>query len=201
MTLLPRRVLARRRPVTAASIPQAAFQTTGSLRGPALHDAVPHAFSHALSTGSRPYRPATVSHHVRACEAGLQQRRQAKLEKWGDRDVHRSCPRQACMKSEAMSSNRQRMPRWAASASMPADNGSSVRSRAAARSIAALAAGQDTRHRLDWHPAAHDRLDTIAPSARSRNLTVPVGSSWLAAQTEEDFSSAPGAIQGESNDR
>lgn len=201
MVLLPRRALARRRPVAAASVPQAAFQTTAALHGIALHDAAPHAFSHAFSTGSRPYRPATVSHHVRACEARLQQRRQAKLETWVDRDVRRSCPRGACMASGAMPSNRQRMPRRAATASTQAGSGSSVRCRPAARSIAALAAWQVTRCRPDWHLAAHDRPDRIAPSSRLRSMTVHIEPSWLATQTEDDLSSAPGAMQGESNDR
>lgn len=66
-----------------------------------------------------------------------------------------------------------------------------------ARGMAALTLSQDGTHYFDLHHTPNDTLDKIDPEALAQNVAVYAVFSYLAAQADGDFGSAPGAFADE----
>ncbi|MBN8923013.1 MAG: aminopeptidase [Rhodanobacter sp. 68-29] len=66
-----------------------------------------------------------------------------------------------------------------------------------ARGMAALTLDQDATRYFDWHHTPNDTLDKIDPDQLAQNVAVYAAFSYMAAQAEGDFGSAPGAFAGD----
>ncbi len=66
-----------------------------------------------------------------------------------------------------------------------------------AKGMAALSLTQDGTHYFDWHHTANDTLDKIDPKELAHNVAVYAAFSYMAAQANGDFGSAPGAFAGD----
>ena len=60
--------------------------------------------------------------------------------------------------------------------------------------MAVIGPGQDGTRYFDWHHTANDTLDKIDPADLAQNVAVYAVFSYLAAQADGDFGSAPGAF-------
>lgn len=78
-------------------------------------------------------------------------------------------------------------------AGRPGGGGSDL-SQMHARGMAALTLNQDATHYFDWHHTSNDTLDKIDPKELAQNVAVYAAFSYMAAQAEGDFGSAPGAF-------
>ena len=63
-----------------------------------------------------------------------------------------------------------------------------------ARGMAALSLTQDGTNYFDWHHTANDTLDKIDPQQLAQNVAVYAVFSYMAAQADGNFGSAPGAF-------
>ncbi len=63
-----------------------------------------------------------------------------------------------------------------------------------AKGMAALSLTQDGTHYFDWHHTANDTLDKIDPAELAQNVAVYAAFSYMAAQADGNFGSAPGAF-------
>jgi len=66
-----------------------------------------------------------------------------------------------------------------------------------AKGMAALTLDQDATRYFDWHHTANDTLDKIDPRKLAQNVAVYAAFSYMAAQADGDFGSAPGAFAGD----
>ncbi|WP_426661461.1 M20/M25/M40 family metallo-hydrolase [Rhodanobacter aciditrophus] len=66
-----------------------------------------------------------------------------------------------------------------------------------ARGMAALTLDQDATRYFDWHHTANDTLDKIDPQQLAQNVAVYAAFSYMAAEADGDFGSAPGAFAGD----
>ncbi|HZX72712.1 MAG TPA: M20/M25/M40 family metallo-hydrolase, partial [Rhodanobacter sp.] len=78
-------------------------------------------------------------------------------------------------------------------AKRPGGGGSDL-SQMHAKGMAALSLTQDGTHYFDWHHTANDTLDKINPKELAQNVAVYAAFSYMAAQADGDFGSAPGAF-------
>ncbi|KRE89825.1 aminopeptidase [Frateuria sp. Soil773] len=62
------------------------------------------------------------------------------------------------------------------------------------KGMAALSLTQDGTSYFDWHHTANDTLDKIDPKELAQNVAVYAAFSYMAAQADGDFGSAPGAF-------
>lgn len=62
------------------------------------------------------------------------------------------------------------------------------------KGMAALSLTQDGTYYFDWHHTANDTLDKIDPKQLAQNVAVYAVFSYMAAQANGDFGSAPGAF-------
>lgn len=65
------------------------------------------------------------------------------------------------------------------------------------KGMAALSLTQDGTHYFDWHHTSNDTLDKIDPKELAQNVAVYATFSYMAAQADSDFGSAPGAFAGD----
>jgi hypothetical protein len=65
------------------------------------------------------------------------------------------------------------------------------------KGMAALTLTQDGTNYFDWHHTANDTLDKIDPKQLAQNVAVYAAFSYMAAQADGDFGSAPGAFAGD----
>ncbi|MFC5581615.1 M20/M25/M40 family metallo-hydrolase [Rhodanobacter terrae] len=68
------------------------------------------------------------------------------------------------------------------------------------KGMAALTLTQDGTHYFDWHHTPNDTLDKIDPKQLAQNVAVYAAFSYMAAQADGDFGSAPGAFAGDGAD-
>lgn len=66
-----------------------------------------------------------------------------------------------------------------------------------AKGMAALTLDQDATRYFDWHHTPNDTLDKIDPQQLAQNVAVYAAFSYMAAQADGDFGSAPGAFAGD----
>jgi hypothetical protein len=78
-------------------------------------------------------------------------------------------------------------------ATRPGGGGSDL-SQMHGKGMAALSLTQDGTDYFDWHHTAADTLDKIDPKELAQNVAVYAAFSYMAAQAEGDFGSAPGAF-------
>lgn len=81
-------------------------------------------------------------------------------------------------------------------ASRPGGGGSDL-SQMHGKGMAALSLDQDATYYFDWHHTANDTLDKIDPQKLAQNVAVYATFSYMAAQADGDFGSAPGAFAGD----
>jgi hypothetical protein len=62
------------------------------------------------------------------------------------------------------------------------------------KGMAALSLDQDATYYFDWHHTANDTLDKIDPQQLAQNVAVYAVFTFMAAQADGDFGSAPGAF-------
>ncbi|MEP6939850.1 MAG: M20/M25/M40 family metallo-hydrolase [Rudaea sp.] len=65
------------------------------------------------------------------------------------------------------------------------------------KGMAALTLTQDGTHYFDWHHTANDTFDKVDPKDLAQNVAVYAAWTYLAAQADGDFGSAPGAFKKE----
>ncbi|GLQ47754.1 peptidase M28 [Dyella lipolytica] len=65
------------------------------------------------------------------------------------------------------------------------------------KGMAALTLDQDATYYFDWHHTANDTLDKIDPQQLAQNVAVYAVFTYMAAQADGDFGSAPGAFAGD----
>ena len=65
------------------------------------------------------------------------------------------------------------------------------------KGMAALTLTQDGTNYFDWHHTPNDTLDKIDPKQLAQNVAVYAAFSYMAAQADGDFGSAPGAFAGD----
>ncbi|OOG62093.1 aminopeptidase [Rhodanobacter sp. B04] len=65
------------------------------------------------------------------------------------------------------------------------------------KGMAALSLTQDGTYYFDWHHTSNDTLDKIDPKQLAQNVAVYATFSYMAAQANGDFGSAPGAFAGD----
>jgi hypothetical protein len=65
------------------------------------------------------------------------------------------------------------------------------------KGMAALSLTQDGTYYFDWHHTANDTLDKIDPKQLAQNVAVYATFSYMAAQADGNFGSAPGAFAGD----
>ena len=65
------------------------------------------------------------------------------------------------------------------------------------KGMAALSLDQDATDYFDWHHTANDTLDKIDPKQLAQNIAVYATFSYMAAQADGDFGSAPDAFAGD----
>lgn len=78
-------------------------------------------------------------------------------------------------------------------ATRPGGGGSDL-SQMHAKGMAALSLTQDGTKYFDWHHTPNDTLDKIDPAELAQNVAVYAAFSYMAAQANGDFGSAPGAF-------
>mgnify|MGYP001553070047 FL=1 len=78
-------------------------------------------------------------------------------------------------------------------ATRPGGGGSDL-SQMHAKGMAALSLIQDGTKYFDWHHTANDTLDKVDPQELAQNVAVYAAFSYMAAQADGDFGSAPGAF-------
>ena len=78
-------------------------------------------------------------------------------------------------------------------AKRPGGGGSDL-SQMHAKGMAALSLTQDGTKYFDWHHTANDTLDKVDPQELAQNVAVYAAFSYMAAQADGDFGSAPGAF-------
>ncbi len=78
-------------------------------------------------------------------------------------------------------------------AKRPGGGGSDL-SQMHAKGMAARSLTQDGTHYFDWHHTSNDTLDKIDPKQLAQNVAVYATFSYMAAQADGDFGSAPGAF-------
>ena len=78
-------------------------------------------------------------------------------------------------------------------ANRPGGGGSDL-SQMHAKGMAALSLTQDGTHYFDWHHTANDTLDKVDPAELAQNVAVYAVFSYVAAQADGNFGSAPGAF-------
>jgi hypothetical protein len=78
-------------------------------------------------------------------------------------------------------------------AKRPGGGGSDL-SQMHAKGMAALTLDQDATRYFDWHHTSNDTLDKIDPQKLAQNVAVYAAFSYMAAQADGDFGSAPGAF-------
>jgi hypothetical protein len=78
-------------------------------------------------------------------------------------------------------------------AKRPGGGGSDL-SQMHAKGMAALSLTQDGTKYFDWHHTANDTLDKVDPQELAQNVAVYAAFSYMAAQANGDFGSAPGAF-------
>jgi hypothetical protein len=78
-------------------------------------------------------------------------------------------------------------------ATRPGGGGSDL-SQMHGKGMAALSLTQDGTDYFDWHHTAADTLDKIDPKELAQNVAVYAAFSYMAAQADGDFGSAPGAF-------
>jgi hypothetical protein len=66
-----------------------------------------------------------------------------------------------------------------------------------ARGMAALTLDQDATYYFDWHHTSNDTLDKVVPAELAQNVAAYAAWTYMAAQAEGDFGSAPGAFKGD----
>jgi len=81
-------------------------------------------------------------------------------------------------------------------AKRPGGGGSDL-SQMHAKGMAALTLTQDGTHYFDWHHTSNDTLDKIDPKELAQNVAVYAAFSYMAAEADGDFGSAPGAFKGD----
>ncbi|GLQ96881.1 M20/M25/M40 family metallo-hydrolase [Dyella mobilis] len=81
-------------------------------------------------------------------------------------------------------------------AKLPGGGGSDL-SQMHLKGMAALTLSQDATHYFDWHHTANDTLDKIDPQQLAQNVAVYAVFTYMAAQADGDFGSAPGAFAGD----
>ena len=64
-----------------------------------------------------------------------------------------------------------------------------------AKGMAALTLNQDATHYFDWHHTPNDTLDKVDPKELAQNVAVYAAWTYMAAQADGDFGSAPGAFK------
>jgi Zn-dependent M28 family amino/carboxypeptidase len=69
-----------------------------------------------------------------------------------------------------------------------------------AEGMAALSLTNDGTRYFDYHHSADDTLDKVDPEQLAQNVAVYVAWSYMAAQADGDFGSAPGAFKAEAED-
>jgi Zn-dependent M28 family amino/carboxypeptidase len=62
------------------------------------------------------------------------------------------------------------------------------------KGMAALTLTQDGTYYFDWHHTANDTFDKVDPKELAQNVAVYAAWTYMAAQAEGDFGSAPGAF-------
>jgi len=65
------------------------------------------------------------------------------------------------------------------------------------KGMAALSLDQDATYYFDWHHTPNDTLDKIDPKELAQNVAVYATFSYMAAQADGDFGSAPNAFAGD----
>jgi Peptidase family M28 len=65
------------------------------------------------------------------------------------------------------------------------------------KGMAALSLDQDATDYFDWHHTANDTLDKIDPKQLAQNIATYAAFSYMAAQADGDFGSAPDAFAGD----
>ncbi len=65
------------------------------------------------------------------------------------------------------------------------------------KGMAALSLTQDGTNYFDWHHTSNDTLDKIEPKELAQNIAVYAAFSYMAAQADGGFGSAPGAFAGD----
>ena len=78
-------------------------------------------------------------------------------------------------------------------AELPGGGGSDL-SQMHGKGMAALSLTQDGTDYFDWHHTSNDTLDKIDPKQLAQNIAVYAAFSYMAAQADGDFGSAPGAF-------
>jgi Zn-dependent M28 family amino/carboxypeptidase len=68
------------------------------------------------------------------------------------------------------------------------------------KGMAALSLDQDATNYFDWHHTANDTLDKINPQELAQNVAVYAVFTYMAAQADGDFGSAPDAFKGDGAD-
>jgi hypothetical protein len=81
-------------------------------------------------------------------------------------------------------------------AKRPGGGGSDL-SQMHAKGMAALTLTQDGTHYFDWHHTSNDTLDKIDPKELAQNVAAYAAFSYMAAEADGDFGSAPGAFKGD----
>ena len=66
-----------------------------------------------------------------------------------------------------------------------------------AKGMAALTLDQDATHYFDWHHTPNDTLDKVDPKELAQNVAAYAAWTYMAAQADGDFGSAPGAFKGD----
>jgi hypothetical protein len=72
--------------------------------------------------------------------------------------------------------------------------GGSYLSQMQGKGMAALSLTQDGTYYFDWHHTSNDTLDKIDPKQLAQNVAVYAAFSYMAAQADGNFGSAPGAF-------
>ena len=65
------------------------------------------------------------------------------------------------------------------------------------KGMAALTLNQDATYYFDWHHTSNDTLDKIVPAELAQNVAAYAAWTYMAAQADGDFGSAPGAFKGD----
>ncbi len=66
-----------------------------------------------------------------------------------------------------------------------------------AKGMAALTLNQDATRYFDWHHTPNDTLDKVDPAELAQNVAAYAAWTYMAAQADGDFGSAPGAFKGD----
>ncbi|MBD8897457.1 M20/M25/M40 family metallo-hydrolase [Rhodanobacter sp. DHG33] len=66
-----------------------------------------------------------------------------------------------------------------------------------AKGMAALTLDQDATYYFDWHHTSNDTLDKVDPKELAQNVAAYAAWSYMAAEADGDFGSAPGAFKGD----